>query len=93
MKLSHTVKFPSGQRYEMTEFSVEVDDSEFPELKGRSALEQARYLQGTLLQLGLVFQTAVGYVDPESEDFKERMRLALELKNLPSLKRKVTSRV
>ena len=94
MKFSHTVKFPSGQRYEMKEFAMEVDDSEFPELKDRSLVERVRYVQGTLLQMGLVFQVATGYVSPEDQDFKERLRLALELKALAAQKkRKVPSRV
>jgi hypothetical protein len=94
MKLSHTIKFPSGQRYEMKEFSMEVDDAEFPELAGRSIVERTRYLQGTLLQMGLIFQLATGYLSPEEDAFKERMRLALELKKLPPQKtRKVPSRV
>jgi hypothetical protein len=94
VKLSHTIKFPSGQRYEMKELTMEVDDTEFPELGERSVVERVRYMQGMLLQMGLIFQTATGYVSPDSDDFKERMRLAGELKKLPSQKkRKVTSGV
>ena len=82
MKFSHSVKFPLGKRYEMHDFYMEMDDSEFPELEGRPLVEKARYMQGTLLQLSLVFQAASGYVSPDDEDFKAQLRLAHELKKL-----------
>ena len=90
MRFSHTVKFPLGKRYEMSEFSMEVEDSEFPELVGRTVIERTRYVQGTLLQMGLAFQVASGYISPESEDFKAQLHLALGLKELSPPSRKVT---
>lgn len=84
MKFSHTVKFPFGRKFEMHEFSAEVEDTEFPELVGVPFSERARFMQGHLLQLGLIFQVASGYISPESIEFKENWRLAAELKGTPS---------
>lgn len=80
MKLSHTIKFPFGRQYEMHEVSIEVDDSEFPEFAAMPLVDKARYMEGFLLQQGLIIQVGSGYLDPTSATFKESWRLASELK-------------
>jgi hypothetical protein len=80
MKFSHSIKFPLGKKFEMREFSMEMDDAEFPELEGLSVTDRARFMQGMMLQMGLVFQAASGYLVPDSPEFKESWRLAAELK-------------
>jgi hypothetical protein len=42
--------------------------------------ERARFMQGTMLQMGLVFQVASGYLLPNTPEFQESWRLASELK-------------
>ncbi len=91
MKFTHTVKFPLGKRYEMREFSMEMEDAEFPELRDLPFTMRVRFMQGTLLHMALVFQAASGYISPESEDFMEQLRLALELKKIPAITRKVST--
>jgi hypothetical protein len=80
MKFSHSIKFPLGKKFEMREFSMEMDDAEFPELEGLSVVERARFMQGMMLQMGLVFQVASGYLLPNTSEFQESWRLASELK-------------
>jgi hypothetical protein len=80
MKISHTVKFPFGRQYEMHEFTIEVDDAEFPEFDGLPVVDKARYMEGFLLQQGLIIQVGSGYLDPATPEFKESWRLASELK-------------
>lgn len=92
MKFTHTVKFPLGKRYEMREFTMEVDDGEFPELAGLPHTARVRFMQGTLLQMGLVFQAASGYISPNDATFKEQMRLAHEMKDI-SFTSKMTTKV
>ena len=82
MKFSHSIKFPLGKKFEMREFSMEVDDAEFPELAGLSIPDRARFIQGVMLQMGLVFQVASGYITINSPEFIEGFRLAAELKGL-----------
>jgi hypothetical protein len=82
MKFSHTVKFQLNRQYEMHEFGMEIDDSEIPELENLSMTDRSRFMQGTLIQLALVFQVACGYLTTEDEAFKEPWRTASELKNV-----------
>jgi hypothetical protein len=85
MKFSHSIKFPLGKKFEMREFSMEMDDTEFPELEGLSIPDRARFMQGVMLQMGLIFQVASGYITINSPEFKEGFRLAAELKGLPKV--------
>ena len=85
MKFSHSIKFPLGKKFEMREFSMEMDDAEFPELDSLSVTDRARFMQGMMLQMGLVFQAASGYIVPGSPEFKESWRLAAELKGSPKV--------
>jgi hypothetical protein len=40
---------------------------------------KARYIQGSLIIQGLLFQVAVGYISPTSLNFTEAKRMALAL--------------
>lgn len=84
MKLTHTIKFPLGRQYEMREITIEVDDSEFPELTDFPLTEKTRFMEGFLLEMGLAFQVASGYVRTDSVEFRESLRLAREIKGKAS---------
>jgi hypothetical protein len=66
----------------MHELSLTLKEEDFPELVDLPFAEKARFLQGTLLQQGLIFQVASGYLTTDSPEFKESWRLASELKTL-----------
>jgi hypothetical protein len=82
VKVYHSVKFQLNRQYEMHTFSMELDDSDFPELAELSIAKRTRVMQGTLIQNGLAFQVATGYITPNSPEFQEAWRLAAELKTL-----------
>lgn len=75
-------KINIGKQYEMSEFSVELSDSEFPELKGKTEAQKLQYLQGVALFQILLFKVSVGYTKLDSPEYNGQMSIVSSLKNI-----------
>jgi len=80
MKLSHTLKLPTAQQYEMRHIYAEVDKADLPEplQKELTYAEQWRVLQFVVNQQAMISAVLVGLVPMESAAaIMDRLKLQL----------------